>query len=104
MGEVIKREKVVELIEKYGSDAVSDGLKELDPVRDIKILAEAVKLIPAVNSDTKKLGQWLEKPSRFGSNYKLFGCSLCGWTYTFKPDYSFCPRCGAYMKGGVENG
>lgn len=50
----------------------------------------------------KKHGQWEQKPSRLGSNYKMFGCSLCGWTFTFKPDYSFCPRCGAYMKGGVE--
>lgn len=48
-----------------------------------------------------KHGEWAEKPSRFGSNYKLYACSECGWTFTFKPDYNFCPRCGAYMKEGV---
>lgn len=98
----IEREKVVELIEKYGRDAVADGLKELDPVKDIKILADAVKLIPTVDVGVR-LGKWVEKPSRFGSNYKLYGCSECGWTFTFRPDYSYCPRCGAYMKGCVDN-
>ena len=99
----IEREKAVELIKNYGNDAVNDGVTELDPVNDSKVLADAVKLIPAVNGDTKKLGRWLEKPSRLGSSYKLFGCSLCDWIFTFKPDYSFCPRCGAYMKGCVDN-
>lgn len=98
----IEQEKAIELIENYGKDAVNDGMKELDPVKDIKILAEAVKLIPTVDVGVR-LGHWVEKPSRFGSNYKLYGCSECGWTYTFKPDYSYCPRCGAYMKGCVDN-
>lgn len=96
--EFIKREEVVELIENYGSDAAKDGVKEI-AVADIKILAEAVKLIPAF---TINAGQWAEKPSRLGSNYKLFDCSVCGFTLTFKPDYAFCPRCGAVMKGCVE--
>ena len=99
----IEQEKAIELIENYGKDAVNDGLKELDPVKDIRILAEAVKLIPIVDVGVK-LGQWVEKPSRFGSNYKLYGCSECGWTYTFKPDHSYCPCCGAFMKGGTDNG
>lgn len=50
-----------------------------------------------------KRGQWVEKPSRLGSNYKLYGCSICGWTFTFKPDYNYCPRCGAYMKEGAKD-
>ena len=54
----------------------------------------------AMNDETRKHGQWVEKPARLGSNYKLYGCSECGWTFTFKPDYSYCPRCGAYMKEG----
>lgn len=99
----IDRDKAVELIENFGKDAVNDGLKELDPVKDIKILAEAVKLIPTVDVGVR-LGQWVEKPSRLGSNYKLYGCSECGWTFTFRPDYSYCPRCGAYMKGCVDDG
>lgn len=99
---LIEQEKAIELIESYGKDAVNDGLKELDPVKDIKILADAVKLIPIVDVGVR-LGHWVEKPSRFGSNYKLYGCSECGWTFTFRPDYSFCPRCGAYMKGCVGN-
>lgn len=103
MLECIERKKVVELIEKYGKDAVADGLKELDPVNDIKVLVEAVKLIPTVDVGVNP-GQWVEEPSRLGSNYKLYGCSECGWTFTFKPDYSFCPRCGAYMKEGAESG
>ncbi len=43
-------------------------------------------------------GKWVEKPSRLGSNYKLYGCSVCDWTFTFKPDYNFCPHCGADMR------
>lgn len=103
MPECIEREKVIELIENYGKDAVNDGVTELDPVKDIKILADAVKLIPTVDVGVR-LGHWVEKPSRFGSNYKLYGCSVCDWTFTFRPDYSYCPRCGAYMKGCVDNG
>ena len=99
----IEQEKAIELIENYGKDAAKDGLKEI-AVTDIKILAEAVKLIPAIDAGVK-LGRWEEKPSRLGSNYKLYGCSECGWTYTFKPvNYSYCPRCGAVMKGCVKNG
>lgn len=98
----IEREKAIELIENYGKDAAKDGLKEL-AVADIKILAEAVKLIPTVDVGVK-LGRWEEKPSRLGSNYRLFDCSVCGETFTFKPDYAFCPRCGAVMKGCVDIG
>ena len=45
-----------------------------------------------------KYGQWEQKPSRLGSNYELYGCSVCGWIFTFKPDYNFCPHCGADMR------
>lgn len=102
--EYIERKKVIELINNYGKEAVEDGVKALDPVDDIVILAKSVELIPAVHIGTDKLGQWAEKSSRFGSNYKLFACSVCGWTYTFKPDHSYCPCCGAFMKGGTDNG
>ena len=49
-----------------------------------------------------KYGQWEQKPSRLGSNYELYGCSVCGWIFTFKPDYNFCPRCGADMRKKVQ--
>ena len=101
MAEYIEREKVVELIKNYGKEAVSDGVTALDPVDDIVILTKSIELMPTY---TINRGQWTEKPSRLGSNYRLFDCSVCGETFTFKPDYAFCPRCGACMKGCVDIG
>jgi rubrerythrin len=48
------------------------------------------------------MAEWVEKTARLGSNYKLYGCSECGWTFTFKPDYNYCPRCGSYMKAATD--
>lgn len=96
MAEYIEREfmisKLKEHLRKYPDACYS--VAEI-----ILILNEA----PAAVVVEVKHGQWVQKPARLGSNYKLYGCSLCGWTFTFKPDYCFCPRCGAYMKGCVEN-
>ena len=63
-----------------------------------KLMVEA----PAADVVEVKHGKWDQKPARFGSNYKLYGCSICGWTFTFKPDYSFYPRCGADMREGAD--
>ena len=52
-------------------------------------------------------GEWVKKASRLGfESMQIWACSLCGKAFTFRPDYNFCPHCGADMrkKEGSENG
>lgn len=65
-----------------------------------KAIRKRLKELPTVEV---KCGQWEKKPSRLGSHYELYACSCCGFTYTFNPNYNYCPRCGAEMRG-ADNG
>ena len=90
--EYIKLKDVLHILDVVITD---DSIKHTG-----KAIRKRLKELPPVDITGVKRGQWVEKPARLGSNYKLYGCSECGWTFTFKPDYSYCPRCGAYMKEG----
>ncbi len=104
MSEYIKREALLKDIEEERPVNWTNSEAEIQAENDFYKYRGIVEIQPTVDAVEVKHGQWVEKPSRFGSNYKLYGCSVCGWTFTFKPDYNFCPRCGAYMKGGADNG
>lgn len=49
--------------------------------------------------------EWIEKANpRLGfESMPIWECSSCGKGFTFCPDYSFCPYCGAAMKGVQKN-
>ena len=49
MKEYVERNKVKEYIKNYGKGAITDGMKSLDPVDDIVLLANGVDLIPAAD-------------------------------------------------------
>lgn len=93
MDEYIKLKDILHILDLVMTD---DAIKHTG-----KAIRKRLKELPTIEV---KRGQWVKKPSRFGSSYEMYGCSLCGWTFTFKPDYSFCPRCGAEMKGSAGNG
>lgn len=93
MPEYIKLKDVLHILDLVMTD---DAIKHTG-----KAIRKRLKELPTIEV---KRGQWEKKPSRLGSSYEMYGCSVCGWTYTFHPDYNYCPRCGAEMKGSADNG
>lgn len=73
----------------------------------IRCIAEGKKVGNARPLKYKKYdnhGQWTEKRARLGATLPIYACSVCGRSFTFRPDYDFCPGCGADMrkKEGAE--
>ena len=91
MLEYIKLKDVLHILDVVITD---DSIKHTG-----KAIRKRLKELPTVGF---KHGQWVQKSPRFGSHYELYACSCCGFTYTFKPDYHFCPHCGADMREGAE--
>lgn len=91
MPEYIKLKDALHIIDLVITD---DAIKHTG-----KAIRKRLKELPTVSFEH---GQWVNKRSRLGSIYELYACSWCGFTYTFKPDYSFCPHCGADMREGVN--
>ena len=100
MAEYIERESLLEKAEEIEWWNETTGF--YDHIRIVH--AYDVEDAPATDVVEVKHGEWMKKPARFGSRYDMYGCSVCGWTYTFHPDYNYCPRCGAKMdlKEGAE--
>lgn len=71
-----------------------------------------VQTLPSIEPE-RKIGEWMLYESRsdiydlegvctWGRGYR---CSECGFMHWFIEDfgiYSFCPNCGAYMRGEYE--
>lgn len=71
----------------------------------IRCIAEGKKVGNARPLKYKKYdnhGQWTEKRARLGATLPIYACSVCGRAFTFRPNYDFCPGCGADMREGAE--
>ncbi|MBE6745857.1 MAG: hypothetical protein E7558_00185 [Ruminococcaceae bacterium] len=109
MNEYIKRKDAEEYIKNFGKGAISDGLKTLDPVDDIVLLAKGIDMIPAADVVEIRHEQW-----KWGYRNGQYGiwCTNCGagWvnsenTEWIALEHDYCPKCGAKMdkKEGAEN-
>ncbi len=103
MAEYIEREAAVKVVKDYGKGAISDGMKSLDPVDDIVMLAKAFEFIPAADVAPVVHGQWIPI-----SDDEWAECSECGESYEagdegmtsfglFRRFYKYCPNCSARM-------
>ena len=107
MNEYIKRKDAEDYIKNFGKGAISDGLKTLDPVDDIVLLAKGIDMIPAADVAEVKHGEWLTTENDTEKGQK-FTCSVCKKiAYYPQPTrdkswvkhcgYTRCPYCGAKM-------
>lgn len=98
----IEREKVAEMIKNYGKNAIDDGLKTLDPIDDIVLLAKFVDSIPTADVVEVKYGEWIGIAD-FGNGNCIGYCSACGTTQKaenptdLKMFHKYCRWCGAKM-------
>lgn len=107
MPEYIERNKAKEYIKNYGKGAITDGMKSLDPVDDIILLANGVDLIPTADVVEVRHGEWIYHDFvSSGDGIKSgYSCSECrGFVdeEIFDTDEfhkSFCGCCGARMDG-----
>lgn len=96
----IEREKVAEMIENYGKNAIDDGLKTLDPIDDIVLLAKFVDSIPTADVVEVRHSYWQCSNVRMLS--RDITCKYCHRTETISngsEDFEYCPHCGAKMDG-----
>lgn len=96
----IEREKVAEMIKNYGKNAIDDGLKTLDPIDDIVLLAKFVDSIPTADVVEVRHSYWQCSNVRMSS--RDITCKYCHRTETISngsEDFEYCPHCGAKMDG-----
>ena len=113
MIDLISREELKKDLKQYFTDGVLDGvsaklvfnqiLHDIDnaptvPLPDFK---EGYKqaIIDGKTNYSRPQGEWIGRGNGTIINYGR-SCSLCGKVVEFSENY--CPRCGAYMKGGAE--
>lgn len=92
----ISRQAAIEALEKIDcSDGVGISSLKCDAVDDA---VTAIKVLPSAQPERKQ-GKWIEANTH---TYGIYECTACkAWTYIpHEPrNYSFCPRCGADMRG-----
>lgn len=82
----------------------ADELLTAFPVDDEPTLTKScvrmtIQRMPTVDAVPVKRGKWIEANTHI---YGIYECTACkAWTYIpHEPrDYSFCPKCGADMRG-----
>ena len=109
MAEYIEREAVIrELRDVYEREfPTADGAFDLFANR---IVPRVIKNIPAAEVEQVRHGQWEGTADGYADGelvYDMWNCSECGFDADGaeeKPEWKFCPNCGAWMDGGADNG
>ena len=95
------------------SDLISrqEALKALRPIMRksdyFYEIQKAIQDIPSAQPE-RKMGKWISTDDGWDGEY--FVCSVCGCPWTLiegSPEdngMNFCPNCGAYMRGGENDG
>ena len=95
MAEYIEREKVINLLKKYG---IKRGNKVYG-IADIGDVMISVEDIPAADVALVRHGVWEYEPPTINT-YGMLKCSKCGW-WTLDQSvcdvYHYCPNCGCKM-------
>ena len=90
-----KQQKIVEMAKdicrvQHNCDNVCKPISACDALRYAERVVEAGYV-------KQSEGEWISR----GDMFEVFACSVCGGTVDFKfQKTSFCPNCGAKMKGG----
>ena len=95
MSEYLDRKQVIELYEKYQPSLATHVYE----------FGEKLKALPIVKE--RPHGEWI--PKAVHNCWTRFECSVCGYYHEpvhdfgeSKPDFNFCPNCGADMRGEAE--
>ena len=73
------------------------------PMRDVR---ESIKNAPTIEAEPVKHGIWIGTADGYADGelvYDMWECSECGFDADGadeKPDWHYCPNCGAKMDGG----
>ena len=65
-------------------------------------LRETIDSVPSADVVERKRGKWIKIRTHDGGVWKSIACSNCKyepWFSSAEPFYSFCPNCGADMRG-----
>lgn len=87
----------VDAMEKSMNDLVQGDIRQYpysDTTWDM-----AFRLIDQQPTIEPKTGRWEYKPDPYGFFDSIPVCSECGCTTKMRETYSYCPTCGAKMKG-----
>lgn len=66
-----------------------------------------ITLAPTIEAEPVRHGRWIELPKALNPEETPCKCSACGHIlsfYGYYPKSNFCPKCGALMDGGADNG
>lgn len=85
-------------------DAVSKGCQELRGV--FSRCEENILALPSAQPE-RKTGRWIQTEELWTDMYTakeqgIYECSRCGEKVIGKPDWRFCPNCGAEMREGED--
>ena len=99
--EYIERDAAIEKTEAFCDVFVTNWTDE-------KVLAW-IKNLPAADVVEVKRGCWVGTADGYADGelvYDMWGCSECGYDADGadeKPNWNFCPNCGAKMDGGATD-
>lgn len=98
MAEYIVREALIErLQENFNNRCKADSL--------CKYVIDKIKTFPAAEVEPVQQGQWEGSADGYANGvlvYDMWRCSECGFDADGaeeKPEWKFCPNCGARMGG-----
>lgn len=90
MSRYIDADKVVELLVEFSTLAIyEECLKQLLDAADY-----FKKRAPAADVEEVRHGKWV-----YHYRLKKFVCLECGFEQKHKPEWKYCPNCGAKMDG-----
>lgn len=94
MTEYIEREKVINLLKKYG---IKRGNKVYG-IADIGDITTFVEDIPAADVAPVRHGRFVHDGPRFAGGVDWWRCSSCGGLVSgAETRFDYCPHCGAKM-------
>ena len=66
----------------------------IDEIRKCRFVVDAIDKIKDLQSAEPKHGKWV-----YHYRLKKFVCLECGYEQKHKPEWKYCPNCGARMDG-----
>ena len=96
MADLISRKTVIDLFETY------------QPHMAISVIefGNALNGLPTVEAEPVRHGRWIGISDGYADGYPVYDeweCSVCGTVFEDeKPDYKYCPFCGAKMDAQEE--